>query len=156
MSEPRMYPDKLEVKPLERPPVATVRVPGSKSITNRALVLAALSEPENGSHLEGALQSEDTDVMVDALRALGFRVTIEVDGPLVSQPYVAMTVRMMEQFGVPIQSDSATYFHLPVRPWYEGRRYAIEPDASAASYFFAAAAITGGEVSVWNLTAAGL
>ena len=36
------YPDKLEITPLSRPPSATVRVPGSKSITNRALVLAAL------------------------------------------------------------------------------------------------------------------
>src|SRR6476660_5691665 len=73
----RSYPDKLEVKPLERPPVATLRVPGSKSITNRALVLAALSEPEEGCQLDGVLQSEDTEVMVDALRALGFRLTTD-------------------------------------------------------------------------------
>ena len=37
------YPEKLEIVPLSRPPSATVRVPGSKSITNRALVLAALT-----------------------------------------------------------------------------------------------------------------
>src|SRR6476469_6447097 len=74
---PRSYPDKLEVKPLERPPVATVRMPGSKSITNRALVLAALSEPEEGCQLDGVLQCEDTEVMVDALRALGFRLTTD-------------------------------------------------------------------------------
>ena len=41
----RHYPDKLEIVPLKKPPHATIRVPGSKSITNRALVLAALSEP---------------------------------------------------------------------------------------------------------------
>src|ERR671936_2807728 len=74
MNEPRSYPDKLEVKPLDRPPVATVRVPGSKSITNRALILAALSHPAKGSELRGVLRSEDTEVMIDALRALDIRV----------------------------------------------------------------------------------
>src|SRR6266566_751463 len=78
MSEsPRVYPDKLEVKPLERPPVATVRVPGSKSITNRALVLGALSDPNHGCQLTGVLRSEDTEVMVDALRALGYRLATD-------------------------------------------------------------------------------
>jgi 3-phosphoshikimate 1-carboxyvinyltransferase len=282
MSEsPRTYPDKLEVKPLERPPVATIRVPGSKSITNRALVLAALTEPEKQSQISGALRSEDTEVMVDALRALGFRVTadwgtnsiqvrrnasaspipankadlftansgttmrfltamvslgngryrldgvarmrerpiedllaalrqlgvraesergdgyppvtinsyglrggtvringetssqylsallmaaplarshvtIEVAGTLVSRPYVEMTLRIMEAFGVAVESDLATYFDVPVQPWYEAQTYCVEPDASSASYFFAAAAIAGGEVSVADVKADGL
>jgi 3-phosphoshikimate 1-carboxyvinyltransferase len=71
---PRSYPDKLEVKPLERPPVATVRVPGSKSITNRALVLAALASQQGPCTIRGALQSEDTEVMIDSLLRLGFVV----------------------------------------------------------------------------------
>src|SRR3984893_16490210 len=68
------HPDKLEIRPLARPPDATVRVPGSKSITNRALVLAAVGR---GDTLRGALQSEDTEVMIDSLRRLGFRVTAD-------------------------------------------------------------------------------
>src|SRR5262245_24219245 len=68
------YPDRLEIQPLTVPPHATIRVPGSKSITNRALVLAALSDPEKGSELHGVLQSEDTEIMIAALRDLGFRV----------------------------------------------------------------------------------
>ena len=48
---------------------ARVRVPGSKSITNRALLVAALAEGK--SQLLGALDSDDTVVMRDALRALG-------------------------------------------------------------------------------------
>src|SRR6516164_3898764 len=71
------YPEKLEIKPLGRPPHATVRVPGSKSITNRALVLAALTAKGFGCTLRGALRSEDTEVMIEALRALGFRVLTE-------------------------------------------------------------------------------
>src|SRR5438445_7831962 len=70
---PPSYPDKLEIKPLRRPPRATVRVPGSKSITNRALVLAALTAKGFACVLRGALRSEDTEVMIEALRALGFR-----------------------------------------------------------------------------------
>ena len=81
MSE-RAYPDKLEVKPLERPPVATVRVPGSKSITNRALVLAALYSPADGCELRGVLDSEDTRVMVECLRLLGYGVYRDGDATI--------------------------------------------------------------------------
>src|SRR5207237_8851268 len=68
------YPDKLRIEPLTKPPNATVRVPGSKSITNRALVLAALASKNGPCELEGALRCEDTNVMVDSLGRLGFRV----------------------------------------------------------------------------------
>src|SRR5579863_1676548 len=75
MSSIPSYPEKLEIAPLSRPPTATVHVPGSKSITNRALVLAALSGNSGyDCELRGALQSEDTEVMCSALRSLGFRV----------------------------------------------------------------------------------
>ncbi|MCQ4121432.1 3-phosphoshikimate 1-carboxyvinyltransferase [Rhodococcus tibetensis] len=60
----------------EAPVVATVVLPGSKSITNRALILAALAE--GPSTLTGALRSRDTDLMIDALRTLG--TTIEAQG----------------------------------------------------------------------------
>jgi 3-phosphoshikimate 1-carboxyvinyltransferase len=78
-------------------------------------------------------------------------VRIVVEGPLVSQPYVAMTVRMMEQFGVSVQTDLARYFDVPVSPCYRSQQYTIEPDASAASYFLGAAAITGGQVTIPRL-----
>ena len=72
----------------EEPVVATVVLPGSKSITNRALILAALAQ--GPSTLRGALRSRDTDLMIDALRTLGTTVeeqddttTLEVTpGPL--------------------------------------------------------------------------
>jgi 3-phosphoshikimate 1-carboxyvinyltransferase len=50
---------------------ATVTVPGSKSQTNRALVLAALAAPQGYSTVSGALRSRDTDLMIGALRTLG-------------------------------------------------------------------------------------
>jgi 3-phosphoshikimate 1-carboxyvinyltransferase len=70
-------PDVIEIIPLERPVFAEITVPGSKSITNRALVLAALGVGE--SELRGALWSEDTQVMVECLRRLGFAVEVEAD-----------------------------------------------------------------------------
>ena len=273
--------DKLQIQPLTGPPHAIVRVPGSKSITNRALVLAAGSSSLEGpSELHGVLDCEDTQVMIDALRGLDvwvyadrpkpgcvtiwgwsgrdardppvdlfnlfvgnsgttmrfltalvstgqgrFRldgvprmrerpigdllaalrqlgvnaysengdnrppavvdttglqggrvqmrgdvssqflsgllmaaprargdVLIEVDGPLVSWPYVAMTVEMMRQFGVRIDVESQRVFRVPGQQFYESTWFEIEPDASAASYFFAAAAIMAGEVRVEGLT----
>src|SRR5204862_3088874 len=70
-------PDLIEIVPLEKPVRAEITVPGSKSITNRALVLAALADGE--VTLEGALWSEDTQVMVDGLQRLGFEVRVEPD-----------------------------------------------------------------------------
>src|SRR6266513_3605391 len=70
-------PDLIEIVPLDKPVQAEITVPGSKSITNRALVLAALADGE--VTLEGALWSEDTQVMVDCLQRLGFDVRVEPD-----------------------------------------------------------------------------
>ncbi len=73
---------------------------------------------------------------------------LRVDG-LVSRPYVTMTLRMMERFGAGAQRAAGEhYVVLPGR--YAGREYEVEPDASTASYFFAAAA-TGGTVHVPGL-----
>jgi 3-phosphoshikimate 1-carboxyvinyltransferase len=70
-------PDLIEIVPLERPVHAEITVPGSKSITNRALILAALANGE--TTLQGALWSEDTQVMADCLQKLGFRVEVRPD-----------------------------------------------------------------------------
>jgi 3-phosphoshikimate 1-carboxyvinyltransferase len=268
MNEPSA--DVLEIVPLRRPPCAAVRPPGSKSITNRALVLAALHN-RGPCVLRGALHSEDTEVMADGLNRLGIpvrpdwpsvrverpagervipaaaadlyvansgttmrfltaavaagegryrldgnprmrerpiadlltglcqlgvrvgserhngcppvvveahgiaggtvtvkgdvssqflsalllaapaargEVTLRVEGELVSQPYVAMTVAMMRQWGLAVHSSGEREYRVPGRQSCEMAEYHIEPDASAASYFFGAAAVTGGEVTV--------
>ncbi|MEA3020951.1 MAG: 3-phosphoshikimate 1-carboxyvinyltransferase [Actinomycetota bacterium] len=244
------------IVPLVRPPDTSVALPGSKSITNRALVCAAMARQP--STLEGALIADDTDAMVICLRRLGtlieidgttMRVTrrkwtdravldarlsgttarfllpmlvlgggvykldgapplrerpmgpslealrslgatiigdalpvevhgpvlggavsiagnessqflsgllmggavmprglkIELTTPLVSRPYVDLTIAVMEAFGARVEGLSVPF------SGYVGTRYSIEPDASAASYFFAAAAITGGRVTVEGL-----
>ncbi len=70
-------PELIEIVPLEKPVRAEITVPGSKSITNRALILAALADGE--VTLEGALWSEDTQVMTDCLRKLGFEINVASD-----------------------------------------------------------------------------
>ena len=266
--------DCVEIIPVSQPLDARVRPPGSKSITNRALVCAALAEGE--STLSGVLDSDDTRVMiaalrqlgigieasdegrtlrvagcggvipaksaelfvgnsgttmrfltamltlgrgeyrldgiarmrerpigdlVDALRQLGARVecqgsnncppvVVKADGlaggrasirgdissqflsailmaapyarstvslhvisTLVSVPYVTMTYRMMQEFGGhPGLDFDYNSIEISNSYRYYGRPYEIEPDASAASYFFAAAAIAGGRVTVEGLT----
>jgi len=74
----RAYPDRYALTPLG-PVDAVVSVPGSKSITNRALLVAALARGR--SALTGALVAEDAAVMVTALRALGVRVDARADDP---------------------------------------------------------------------------
>jgi 3-phosphoshikimate 1-carboxyvinyltransferase len=266
------FPRAIEIVPLERPPCASVRVPGSKSITNRALVLGALASRQGGCRLEGALRSEDTEVMVAALQKLGFgvrpewsseRVILEphggeliparsaelfvansgttmrflaamlglghghyrldgvprmrerpiedllaalrqlgvkadsdtgsgcppvvieaqglsggrvairgdtssqflsallmaapfaqtpveiaVEGPLVSEPYVAMTLNLMRAWSLRVETGPGPVYRIrPQTPKQPGQ-YLIEADASAASYFFGAAAVTRGSVTV--------
>jgi 3-phosphoshikimate 1-carboxyvinyltransferase len=70
-------PDLIEIVPPDQPVRAEVTVPGSKSITNRALILAALAEGE--VTLTGALWSEDTQIMTEALQKLGFDIRVEPD-----------------------------------------------------------------------------
>jgi len=78
-------------------------------------------------------------------------VSIEVDGELASQPYIDITMEMMKQFGVHC-AQQVDAFHIPGGQCYRARAYAIEPDASNASYFLASAAVCGGRVRVTDLT----
>jgi 3-phosphoshikimate 1-carboxyvinyltransferase len=72
-----VLPDLVEIVPLSQPVRAEITVPGSKSITNRALILAALADGE--VTLESALWSEDTQIMVECLQQLGFAVNVAPD-----------------------------------------------------------------------------
>lgn len=70
-------PSLIEIEPLPGPLTAHLTIPGSKSITNRALILAAISR--GTTILRGALWSEDTQVMTEALIQLGFVVEVRMD-----------------------------------------------------------------------------
>ena len=263
----------IEIQPIHNPPNITIDVPGSKSYTNRALLVAALAHGD--STLTGALFSDDTHYMCNALRTLGinisenkkqaiFHVTgnggqipvhgmelyvgnsgtttrslisyvslgqgkFVIDGdepmrrsrpmsdlldaltqlgvsarsqfenghlPIIVQadglkgrktrldaskssqfltslmliapyakngmeievignlktPYIDITMEVMETFGAQVINKDYTHFHIAGNQQYQPRLYHIEPDASSASYFFAAAALTGGCVTVKHLS----
>ncbi len=77
---------------------------------------------------------------------------IKVDGELVSQPYVRMTLEVMRSFGAKVPEGDLQQIKIDAGQVYQGTDFHIEPDASAASYFWATAAITGGEVTVNGLS----
>jgi 3-phosphoshikimate 1-carboxyvinyltransferase len=254
--------DSLELAPARRA-AGTVRLPGSKSISNRVLLLAALARGETEIH--GALDADDTRVMrealaklgvgfskdkitgvggafpvkqaelflgnagtafrpltaalafsggeyrlsgvprmherpigdlVDALRGIGARIDyagkegfpplsirpgrislekirvrgdvssqfltallmalplsgkaarIEVQGELISKPYVEITLNVMKRFGVEVKRTGWRYFDVPGAAYASPGKMFVEGDASAASYFLAAGAIGGGPVRV--------
>jgi 3-phosphoshikimate 1-carboxyvinyltransferase len=74
---PMALPEVIEIVPPANVSPVLVTIPGSKSLTNRALVLAALAD--GTTTLKGALWSDDTEIMVEALRVLGFPVDVEPD-----------------------------------------------------------------------------
>lgn len=78
-------------------------------------------------------------------------VEIEVLGELVSRPYVDITLNVMENFGIAYYRQGYRYFTVPAGQRYQAREYEVEGDASSASYFLGAAAITGGRVTLTNL-----
>jgi 3-phosphoshikimate 1-carboxyvinyltransferase len=260
------------IAPASGPLDAVVRIPGSKSITNRALLLAALAD--GSSSLSGVLFSDDSHWFIDGLRRLGVDVQVDqqhcqvavrgvgggppaaeaalwvelagtaarfllaytclgsgkytIDGnarmrqrpmgdllatlnalgadcrgvgehdglpivvagrglrggaaglagdktsqflsallmvapyaredieltmtsPLAATPYIDITIKMMADFGAQVQRDGYERFHVAAGQRYHAQDYRIEPDASNASYFLAAAALTGGRVRVEGL-----
>ena len=101
--------------------------------------------------MRGDLSSQFLSALLMAAPYAAAPVELEIDGPLVSQPYIRMTLAVMRDFGVDVSASDLTRFRIP-RGAYRGRTYNVEPDASAASYFFAAAAIAGGRVTVEGLS----
>ncbi len=78
-------------------------------------------------------------------------VHIRLEGRTVSQPYIGMTIDIMQKFGVIVAAGDGRHYHVPGRQCYQGREYTVDGDASSASYFFLAAALCGGTVRVMNL-----
>ena len=102
--------------------------------------------------VQGNVSSQYLSGLLMAAPLASGNITIEIDGPLISKPYVTMTIEVMKSFGVTVQSnESLSHFQIAGDQAYTANNYAIEPDASAASYFWAAAAICGGTATVQGL-----
>jgi 3-phosphoshikimate 1-carboxyvinyltransferase len=107
------------------------------------------------AEVRGDVSSQFLSGLLMALPCAKGPTTVEVIGTLVSKPYIAMTLEVMAAFGRKISNRDFKRFNIEPAP-YTARDYAIEPDASAASYFFAAAAIAGGSVTVEGLGTASI
>lgn len=79
-------------------------------------------------------------------------IQLQVTGTLVSQPYIQMTIDVLSSFGCEIKRVSNDVYSSQGGQTLRAIDYDIEPDASAASYFFAAAAVTNGDVRVLGLS----
>lgn len=79
------------------------------------------------------------------------KAILEVRGKVPSKPYIKMTLEVMRSFGIEITANRELNHFEVEQGAYQAREYLVEGDASSASYFFAAAALTGGEVRVTNI-----
>jgi 3-phosphoshikimate 1-carboxyvinyltransferase len=101
--------------------------------------------------LSGAVSSQYLSalLLIGPLAPRG--VEIDITGELVSRPYVDITLAVLSAFGITYSREAYQRFVLPGGQSYQSRHYDIEADASSASYFWAAAALTRGRVTIANL-----
>lgn len=116
------------------------------------VVVAGTGLPGGKTTINAGISSQFLSAMLMVAPCASAPVEIQLAGALVSEPYVAMTLNVMAQFGVHTERRGPGCFVIAPQS-YQPRSYVIEPDASAASYFFAAAAVTGGEITVDGLSA---
>ena len=102
--------------------------------------------------IRGGISSQFLSGLLLAAPCARAPVELTVEDELVSRPYVEMTRAVMRSFGVEVAVEGSAVFRVAGPQTYQACDYAIEPDASAASYFFAMAAITGGRVTVEGLS----
>jgi 3-phosphoshikimate 1-carboxyvinyltransferase len=115
------------------------------------VIVQADGVPGGRTRVRGDISSQYISALLLAAPYAARGIELEIEGELVSAPYIEMTLDIMATFGVRAERDGEGRFMVPPGQRYRGRAYAVEPDASAASYFFAAAAVTGGRVRVPHL-----
>jgi 3-phosphoshikimate 1-carboxyvinyltransferase len=120
--------------------------PGHLPVTISAGEPAASSE----ARLRADVSSQFVSGLLLSAPARRNGLVIRLDGEVVSRPYLDLTIGVMAAFGVAVDQPDERTFVVPAAP-YRATTYAIEPDASAASYFFAAPVIAGGRVRVLGL-----
>jgi len=103
------------------------------------------------TRLSGAVSSQFLSalLLIGPLAPKG--VEIEISGELVSRPYVDVTLSVLTAFGITFSREAYRRFIIPGGQSYRNHQYDIEADASSASYFWAAAALTGGRMTIANL-----
>jgi 3-phosphoshikimate 1-carboxyvinyltransferase len=99
--------------------------------------------------IRGSISSQFVSGVLMALPWAGVAGRVQIEGELISKPYVELTLGLMERFGVVVARDGWTSFEVPAGPGYVSPgEVDVEGDASSASYFLAAGALGGGPVRV--------
>jgi 3-phosphoshikimate 1-carboxyvinyltransferase len=98
--------------------------------------------------VRGDVSSQFLTALLMALPLSGRDTAIEVQGELISKPYVEITLNLMQRFGVKVERDGWRAFRVPGSGYSSPGEIHVEGDASSASYFLAAGAIAGGPVRV--------
>lgn len=106
------------------------------------------------TQLSGAISSQYLSALLFIGPLAPQGLTLEITGELVSKPYVDLTLEVLGDFGISYFREGHRFFQLPGGQCYLPQNYEIEADASSASYFWAAAALTGGKVTITNLSLA--
>ncbi len=106
----------------------------------------------NTCQIEGSTSSQFLSGLILAIGNSELDIELQVVGTVVSQPYIQMTIDVLSAFGRDIRFDNKDVYSSRGGQALGGIEYDIEPDASAASYFFAAAAVTRGDVRVMGLS----
>jgi 3-phosphoshikimate 1-carboxyvinyltransferase len=117
------------------------------------VVVHANGLPGGPARIRGDISSQFLSAILLTAPAARSAIELVIEGSLVSKPYIKMTIEVMKSFGVDVHfDDSFSKFTIEAPQTYQPTQYVIEPDASAASYFWAAAAICGGTVTVDGLS----
>src|SRR5688572_28541261 len=98
--------------------------------------------------VRGDVSSQFLSALLMALPLSAAASRIEVQGELISKPYVYLTLNVMRRFGVEVARTGWRYFEVPAGPYVRPGKIFVEGDASSASYFLAAGALGGGPVRV--------
>lgn len=102
--------------------------------------------------IDGSVSSQFLSALLMAAPLIKKPVTISVKGELVSKPYIKLTLSIIESFGITFSNDNFQTFSLNGTEQYKSPgSFMVEGDASSASYFLAAGAITGGPVEVFGI-----
>ena len=99
----------------------------------------------------GEVSSQFVSGLLLAAPWCGKSIRIVIEGSLVSEPYVDMTIALISQWGANVTVEAPGRYRVEPSDLAYREEYSVEPDASAASYFWGAAAITGGSITIPGL-----
>ncbi|MEI6738038.1 MAG: 3-phosphoshikimate 1-carboxyvinyltransferase, partial [Pseudomonadota bacterium] len=114
--------------------------------------ISASGLPGGNTFISGEISSQFLSALLMVSPYAREPVQITVSTELNSKPYIDMTLAVMADFGISIQRDGYQHFTINAGLYHSLETYVIEPDASAASYFFAAPAILGGSIRINDIS----